>query len=160
MSRDTAVAEPAASAEPIRIDIREAVAEDVPFLYDTWLRSYRDGSRTAKQVNGKLYFDSQRKVIDRIISTPGCSTLVAVNPSDHGQIFGWLCGEALQQSIVLHYGYVKSTFRKHGVFGALVRAFGFKVGVGVFYTHHTHYLEGMLPKPDVYFNPYILMGQP
>lgn len=53
-------------------------------------------------------------------------TLVACNPEDEDQIYGFIVGEqfpfGLKKSPVIHFLYVKAVFRGHGVGNLLMRS--------------------------------------
>lgn len=94
--------------------IRDAVASDVSFVYDSWLRSYR---KAQSEVRDEDYFSSQRRRIDRVLRGPGF--LRVVHPEGAPSVIAaWACLDAAPA--VLHYVYVKEEYRGHGFARALL----------------------------------------
>jgi hypothetical protein len=107
----------------LEIQYRQATSQDLAeFVIPSWLQSYAR-SLVAKllRADGRystgrdIYWSSQRKKIEQILSTPGVRVIVAT-VSDTS--VGWTCEDRSRR--VLHYCYVKDAFRKLGVARALI----------------------------------------
>jgi hypothetical protein len=82
-----------------------------PLCASSWLISYRiNGEHGCK--TPEAYFNRWVRVVDDALDT--MTVLVAVNPEDHDQAFGWVAfrpSPAQPVSSLLGYLYVKSPFR-------------------------------------------------
>lgn len=150
------------------VDIRTANAADVPWIYSSWLKSFREHGSGIGRINKESFFQHHRALMLQVTSRSGVVTLVACPSENTEQILGWLCGEKMPNGrVVLHYGHVKSERRRQGVMRALVEAFDVTRTTPVFYTHHTkvwwrdqHNTPKAAPLADIVpaswnFNPYL-----
>lgn len=172
-------AELQAPEEALKINIRPATGDDVPWIYRSWFNNFREkGSCSgnfhgvgscAMRVRGHVFHKHYRALVLRLTSRPGVMTIVACPEGAEGQILGWMCGERLNEGeLALHYAHVKSEWRRKGIGRALVTAMGLRESDVVHYSHHTKLtwrneqgvfesspLRAILPVSWV-FNPYIL----
>lgn len=134
--------------------VRDAVEADHNFIFATWLNHFRDGP-VGKLPIQEVYFREQHLLIEKLLGR--CKVLIAANPEAEDHLFGWLVGEVVAGSGVVHYAFVKSPFRKSGVGRKLVTTFEDIVGVPVsFYTHLPPQPERALRlKPAAVYDPYI-----
>jgi hypothetical protein len=98
--------------EQLPISVRHASEEDVNFLFHSWLRSYRDSS-FAKDVSTDHYYSSHKRLVSGLLAR--CQVYVACNPTDVEQIYGFMAWERIADVLVVHYAYVKYSFRHLGV---------------------------------------------
>jgi len=130
------------------VSVRPATTADLPFIRNSWLRSYHDG-QVARHVPNDVYFANAGHwgVVDRCLRTG--ATAVASPPGDDGTIVGWACG----LGGVLHYVYVKAPFRRLGIAKALLACFP---GLSAC----THWMPVVKEWADrghpLVFNPYLL----
>lgn len=110
-------------SDDLEIDIRLATSKDMAELViPSWLQSYAR-SLVAKLMRADsrygmgrdLYWSSQRKRIETILSSQTTRVLVA---SISGINVGWACED--RRNNTLHYVYVKDNFRRQGVGRKLV----------------------------------------
>jgi len=100
--------------------ISVATDDDMSFVYNSWLRSFRN-ARACTGLSDALYFRSQSALIKQLVETPGVKVLVARSPADGFFIRGWACGGNGE----LHYVYVKSgVYRREGIASALIAQLG------------------------------------
>jgi len=93
---------------------------DHAFVLDSWLESYRHAPSSHRLPSG-VYFTRQRRTVERLLSH---SDVKVARPPDWPEgVLGWLCAEQCGDVFVLHYGFVKSFYRKRGLGKALVDAF-------------------------------------
>jgi ribosomal protein S18 acetylase RimI-like enzyme len=139
----------AAEALPMEseVSLRPAHAADTAFVVDSWLKSFRSSSG---DVPGPIYWRSHREVVDALLQR--ANVLVACNPEDASQIFGWAAFEKRAGVLVLHYLYVKEPFRRYGIATRLLRTLSAK---GCQYTHHTKAFARMARTWRAHFNPYL-----
>src|SRR5690349_1405277 len=89
------------------------------FIVDGWMVSYQR-SREVQDLPPDVYCPAQRAFIHRSLRV-GQATL-AVNREDPSQFFGFIAFERDTSTLaaVVHYVYVKKTFRGMGIGGLLV----------------------------------------
>lgn len=111
---------------------RRATNEDISFIFDSWMRSWRK-SPWAGVIPNNLYFPMTRSSIEQLVAR-GAEFEVACLAADPERILGWICHEKqLGPEAVIHYVYVKDPYLGLGIGEALVeRAPGKKPG---FYTY-------------------------
>jgi hypothetical protein len=111
--------------------IRPMTADEVPWVFDSWLNSWRM-SRYAGIVRNNDYYATTRTAIEDLIAR-GAQILVA----DAGPtLLGWICGEVKNGTTVHHYCYVKDPYLQLGIEESLLAALpGVKPGFFTFYQH-------------------------
>lgn len=136
-----------------QIEIRDVTKEDINFILATWLRSYRHASQFAKKISNAIYYKWHHKVIERIIDRGG-EILVAHPLGEPDVILGYLCTELqTDNKRVVHYCYVKKTFRKMGVAKSLLEA---NILEGAFFTHYTTDCDWITKKYKITYDPYLI----
>jgi hypothetical protein len=134
------------------IEIREANLDDLPFIYSTWLRSYRYASQFAKKLSNAIFYEMHHKVIDGFISRGG-RVSVAHPVGEPGVILGYICVEANQP--LIQYVYVKKSFRKLGIAKSLYNAQ--KIPSEAIFTHWTSDTDWIIKKINTLtYNPYLI----
>lgn len=128
-----------------KFNIRMATGDDLPFIYATWLESYRYDSNFGKSHRNNIFFEDYRKVVDLLLQES--DVFVACDQDDPHVIYGYLAREGCQ---TLHYAFTKGPFRRWGIASALYEhAFG--TTRPVFYTHKTYSVIPILDKfPDTF----------
>lgn len=118
--------------ETIPVLLREANALDAPFIMNSWLWGFRS-SAFASAVSNSEYFPGHQALILEILARS--QALIAYNPEDPTQYYGWVCFETLTELPVVHFVSVKQAFRGFGIARKLLtQATG---GKAFFYTHDT-----------------------
>ena len=119
-------------------DIRDGRESDWPFVFATWLRAYADSRAVHALTDDKReYFTAHHAIVEAILHRG--KLVIATALGDENTILGY----AVYEPGVLHFCYVKASFRKHGVGRALVQA----CGPIACYTHRTRLCD-VLPLPD------------
>ena len=133
-----------------QVQIRTATEADVPFIFNSWLKSYQASQRS---VLPAIYFDGQHKRIEAILQRS--TVLLAVNKADDTQIYGYLVFEMVQDVLVIHYAYVKNMYRQMGIFALLSQ--NLPAGLEGFYTHDTHTASKLIKGKSIklVYNPYL-----
>lgn len=92
--------------------LRAAQVDDLPFIYNSWLKSHREASPWAKIIPSTLYYNHHKQLITKILERS--DVIVCCNPQDTSQIFGYA---AFSQGKIatIHYIYVKHPYRKLGI---------------------------------------------
>lgn len=136
------------------IQIRPINQLDVGFLFNSWLKSFR-GAFFVKDIHPKTYYGLHHKVIGSLLQT--ADTMVACDPNDSTQIYGFICAEQLQGSLVVHYIYVKHTYRNLGIANLLLQQFKVSDNGISFYTHHNHVSHKLAAAYSFLYNPYLAL---
>lgn len=145
--------------------IRDALPDDVPFVFNSWLKSYRD-SPMVKSIPNTIYYDEHHRVIERLLQSPDIHAHVACNPEDHNQIYGYVIAEKHIDpdikcvSTTFHWIYCKHPFRGNGIAKALYEkvqnSYPALPGHQTFYTHRVKNVENLIGDRLFVFNPYAL----
>lgn len=131
------------------IEVRVAKLEDLPFIYSTWLRSYRHASQFARKIKNEVFYDMHHKVIDRFIARGG-EVYVAHPKGEPDVILGYLCMDTTAP--IAQYIYVKKPFRKMGIAKELIKDKDIKM-----FTHWTSDTDWISKKlPELIYNPYLV----
>ena len=141
------------SQSPIRL--RKAVQEDVGFIFNSWLKSYKY-SLFAKFITNTIYFAEQHKLIERLLKEN--ETIIACNNDDPTQIYGFINAGIVDGILCVNYVYVKQNFRQLGVGKALLNAFEHNVESASVYTHHTRMAERLAGRFNFVYHPYLLFN--
>ena len=141
----------------ISIRIRPATEEDIPFIFNSWLKSYRN-SFFARDVPPPVYFTEHHKVLEDIVKTN--TVLVACNPDESNQIYGYMVAGTVDNVFVLQYAYVKHPYRSLGVGKLLLKAFNHEKGTAGFHTHSTRAGRDIAIKYNLVYSPYICLRTP
>lgn len=100
------------------IEYRGARADDIRFIFDSWLRSWRK-SPWAGVIPNNLYFPLTRGTIEQLVAR-GATFTVACLAADPERILGWICHEQSGPEAVVHYLYVKDPYLSLGIGDALI----------------------------------------
>tara|TARA_R100000458_G_scaffold48173_1_gene47122 strand:+ start:1138 stop:1596 length:459 start_codon:yes stop_codon:yes gene_type:complete len=136
---------------PIRL--RSSVKEDLPFIYNSWLKSYRF-SHFGEKITNTIYFTDHHKVLENLIKQS--EVLIACNGEDPSQVYGYIVGGAREGVFLLHFLYVKHTFRNMGIGKTLLDAMGHDSSSAAVYTHHTRMADKLASKHNFVYHPYLM----
>ena len=143
-------------SKELPINLRTATAEDVPFIFNSWLKSYRN-SHFCKLVVNEIYYNEHHKVIERLIKKS--KVIVACNRDDENQLYGYIVADEVEGFFALHYIYVKHSFRNMGIGEALLNSFEHDPSVASIYSHHTRLCDKLAPKYSMVYHPYLLINK-
>lgn len=131
--------------EKLDFIIRKAKPEDVDYITATWLNSvYEQCKRDMKK---SVFMPNHNKLIKERLPLMRC--LVACNPEDQDQIYGYI---VFNRPSVVHFAYTKGVFRKLGVFKKLLDAAEIKKDIEA--THKGPMFKTLESKLTLVFNPY------
>lgn len=134
--------------------IRPLAKEDVPFVYNSMLKSYRD-SPTVAGIPNTIYYAEHHRIIEGILADPQSRVHVACNSEDPAQIYGYAIGRTAPGLAIIDWIYVKHPFRSFGIARALEKeAIG--ANTVVHYTHRVKHVERLLKNRNYIYNPYLL----
>lgn len=133
-------------------NLRPAVGNDLPFIFDTFLKSYKMSSAIGKSCRNGIFFDNYRLVVDDILESS--SVTIACHKDEPSVIFGYI----IHQGNILHYIFIKEAFRNLGLAKAL-----YNHGLqdtdplfGYLYTTHKTFISEKIESLKVPFNPFVL----
>ena len=142
------------SLPPLPIAVRPMREDDLPFLTDSWLRSFREGNFG---VPHDEYFETQRRVIKSLLRQSKAA--IACDPNDADQVFGYVVWHARQEGKPLvHWCFVKHPFRRFGVCRHLMKVVDPEKR-GVLLTHRSiHYPELAKAGLRITYAPFALVS--
>lgn len=129
--------------------IREPTSDDTNFVLNSWMKSLRTA---VPNIESDVFYSFQKMIILKLLSK--ATLLVACNPEDLDQIFGWIVFSNKEGVTVVHYVYVKQPFRLNGIANGLfevVRPKEIRMA-----THWTKHFEILKDKWKLIYNPYLL----
>lgn len=131
-------------------NIRPANAADIPFIYSTWVKSYRYDGDMPKTRNS-VFFPCYQRVIDHILDRPNNKVSVACHIDAPETILGYMAYEPM----VLHYAFTKDALRRFGIATQLfIDAFGSK-DAEITCTHRTGTANPIINRHEqITFNPF------
>jgi len=134
--------------------IRTAQRADASFIIHSWLTSFREGD-WVEGVPNQVYFHAHHKVVESILTR--ATVLVLCLPDAPEVMFGWICVEACENGLIIHYLYVKNEFRKNRLASKLLNEVleAEKPDV-VFCTHRVRPMGFEFKKRGYIYNPYLL----
>jgi hypothetical protein len=155
--------DPLVGSLKLPVVVRRPHEQDIPFVFDGWLRSYRS-AKSVCQVPNETYYFWHHRLVEGFWFDRTCTWLVACNPTTPTQVFGFLCGQMAEtlagNQPVLHYCYVAKNFRRWGLASRLAATFGAAAGV-VTVTHQTDASKAWFKAIGVapLYNPYLAFGR-
>jgi hypothetical protein len=137
------------------IEVRDAYLEDVSFIFATLLRSYRHASTFARKISNEVFYKYHHMFLDSCLKRPNSKVLVAHPKGESSIILGYLLSETRPDGEeVVHYTYVKKSFRQMGVAHALWATLN-KPKYTI--THYTVDADWIMRKySNLTYNPYLL----
>lgn len=149
-------------ADGPQIDIREAKAADVPFIFSGWLKSYRFGYLPQGVPNG-TFFDLHHRLVSHLLRR--ATVLVATAEDDPDHLLGFVAAEMYGQDVlILHYIYVKEgthtlPLRGQGIASALMaRLRQIEPFTAVVMTHMSRKMKAWARREGWVYNPYFLFS--
>lgn len=96
--------------------VREPRPTDQGYIASTWARSMTHNSRRWTRRNHAALS------VDRVLDHASTAVLVACKDGEPDRIVGWLCWAKVDAARVVHYCYVRDSWRREGVMSALLKA--------------------------------------
>lgn len=136
--------------------IRSVSSKDIPFIYSSWLKSYKFGSDSMKNMRSSVFFENYREILDIILTKS--EILIACLKEDEDVILGYICYEP---TAIVHYCFIKEAFRNLGIASDLYRLTDLHNRyITTVYTHDTKQLKTLINNKDKYkdflYNPLLL----
>lgn len=138
------------------IHTRPYTKEDEAFIFATWLRSYRNSSQFARNIEHDTFYKWHHLIVERILERPTSRTLVAHPKDDPNIILGYLVTETQAPENYIHWVFVKRPFRRMGVARKLFQAAEVNMDTAHF-THWTFTVNDLIQKfPKLRYLPYAI----
>ena len=137
------------------VRLRKASQEDVGFIFNSWLKSFKNAS-FCRNVTNTIYYAEHHKVIERLLKSN--ETIIACNDNDPSQIYGFINAGIIEGIFCLNYIYVKQSFRNFGIGKSLLNAFEHDQTHASVFTHHTRMAEKLAAKYNMVYHPYLLIN--
>jgi hypothetical protein len=136
---------------PVRI--RAANQEDIPFVFNSWLKGYKN-SKFAQVIDNNIFFHEHHKVIEKLIKH--YDVLIACAVDDPSQIYGFICAGYTDGIFTLHYLYIKHTFRNMGIGKLLFNSFNHDTSTAGLFTHYVYSSQKLSEKFNMVYHPYLV----
>lgn len=134
--------------------IREVEEADVPFIFSSWLKSYRE-AYAVRFISNTVYYAQHHAAIERVLRRAGSFVLVCCDKDDPSQIFGYAVCEKTTSGGVFHWVYCKHPFRGFGIARALEQTAAALMEGPISYTHCTRAMESISKRRDWVYQPYL-----
>lgn len=137
------------------IEVRDAYLDDVSFIFATLLRSYRHASAFARKISNEVFYKYHHAFLDACLKRDGSKVIVAHPKGEPNVILGYLLTETrIDGESVIHFTYVKKSFRQMGIARALWATLSKEKKYTI--THYTVDADWITKKYDTTYNPYLL----
>ena len=133
------------------IEIRGAEANDIAFLYSSWLRGLRFGNAYFESQDSDAYYASKKEEIAAILCKPDVSVRVACASDDRELILGYVVAQIGNEDANVVWIWVRPAMRQKGLTKQLCQ--GLRVSsVG----NLTKMVEGIVKKKNLLFKPVVI----
>lgn len=133
--------------------LRPLVPSDIPFVFNSWLKSYRESPQVVGVPN-TVFYDKFHQVIEQIL--PKSVVIVAHDPEDQSIIYGYVVAEYTGRDLVFHWVYVKHPFRNFGLAKALEQEILTIAHQSVYYTPRTRTIDSIMKSRNYTYDPFLL----
>lgn len=131
--------------------IRDLDTNDINFIYNAWLKSYRNNNLT-KPICNDVFFSNHKDIITNILKNS--NTSIICNKDDTTQIYGFIT----YTSDIIHFCYVKYPYRRFGLgrqlFNHVYNTYSDNTHIRI--THYSPKVNKYIDKYNLVFNPYLL----
>jgi hypothetical protein len=126
---------------------------DISFIFNSWLKSYRDAPFVSGIPN-TIYYSELHKIIEKVLTR--ANVVIAADPGEPGLIFGWGVGEVAKDgTLLLQYLYTKHALRKFGIAKSIEEEFKKLPHTAVSYSCRTPPLfEAIRRRASYIYNPF------
>lgn len=139
--------------------IRPAQESDLNLILSSWLKEYRYAPFT-KGIESKLYYKHHKELILSLLASSQCQ--VICQREDLNAVLGYMVfSYDTLNNLIIHYLYIKNTFRKLGFGRTLVQnAILPQHDLIIFATHFTKWLKLFIDgtKLPITYHPYLLLN--
>lgn len=134
--------------------LRPPQSEDVSFVFNSWLKSFRDSPMMFNMSND-VYFKGAHDQIEAVAKDPNARVVVACDPAEPNIIFGYGVAELVGTELVLHWVYVKHPFRNFGLGKAIENELKMIPHESVSFSCYSKLCRALLKSRSTYiYNPF------
>lgn len=135
------------------MEIRGLEKQDIPFIYSSWLKWFKDYSSFGQRLRHIVYYKRHHDVLNKIFQRKPI-VRVATPKNDKSVIVGYLVMEGAPEKPVVHFCYVKGAFKGMGIANKLIEGLNLK---DLIFTHWTHDCDWIYDRlPFAIYDPYLL----
>lgn len=137
---------------PIRF--RNPKGSDRALILNAWLKSYRRAFCT-EGITNTIFYAEHHEVAKSILDR-GC-VIIACDDTDPNVIIGFIAAEVVDVALVVHYVYVKNSFRGFGIGKLLYETLKAQENPEIIYASHmTDNVSRAAKRREIIYNPYLL----
>ncbi len=137
---------------PIRF--RNPKGSDHAFILNAWLKSYRKAFPT-EGITNTIYYAEHHEIIKSILDKG--NVIIACDDTNPDVIVGFIAAEVVDVALVIHYAYVKNSFRGYGIAKLMYDTLAAPENPEITYcTHLTDPISNACKRREIIFNPYLL----
>lgn len=137
-----------------RWTLRSPEADDIAFICNSFLKSYRSAS-SVSGVPNTLYYPAMHAIVTHLLTKS--NVVIACDPSESTVIFGYAIGEVVKDDLILHWVYTKHALRNFGIAKALETELLKLPHKAVQYSCRTPAIFSVIKnRPKYVFNPFAL----
>ncbi len=146
-------APPAQKELPFDVTIRAFDKDDSDFVLSSWLKANRERNSS---VDNETYYKHHQILIGTLARHARIA--VACDAKEPRVILGWACAEPRGSDgmFIVHFVYVKKTYRRYDIARKLVNALQYRSGEPVYCTHWSWYMPFIRERFNLIYNPYLL----
>lgn len=132
------------------IHLRSLTEADIPFIYNSWLKSCR---KSYSDLSNSEYFQMKKHECAEILKNS--QVLIACDKEDSNFILGYLVYNVILDEVcILHYAYVKAPNRKCGILKKLIfHVYPNLEANPIFITHQNYLIEKIKDKFGFVYKP-------
>lgn len=132
------------------IQFRNIMADDYPFIMQTWGRIFRTNYPN-NLIPDTIYYQHQNNLINKLLSSS--TTLVAYIDDKPEAICGYLVASVNGiDNLTCHWGHVKAIYRRLGILKSLLEQFDYQ-SKQIICTHHFSLLNTIKDKYGIIYDP-------
>ena len=136
----------------IDFDTRAIQDSDKNFIFSTWLKSHRATQDNKRMVNS-VYYTNFSEIVTNILTT--CSVKVACEPGDNDHIYGYIAYRYIDEMPVVHFVYVKQTYRRLGIMDHLITSLVKDKDIPVVCTFTSEVYDKIKQRYGLFYNPFM-----
>ena len=133
--------------------LRAPKAADASFIFNSWLKSFRDAPAVANMTH-TVYYREVHRCIEEVFRSPNARVVMACDPAEEDVIFGYGVGEVIDDVFVVHFIYTKHSFRRFGMATALEQELLKNPHSSVAYSVHTKGCGLLIRAREYLYNPF------
>ena len=139
--------------------LRDKVDADEPFIYSSFLKSYKQHS-TSQYIPNSIYYKYQTEIVKHLLTAE--KTIVSVFPEDANEIIAYMVFNVRSDILILHFLYVKPNYRNKHIGSDIVKSFlPLKDNNTIIATHITDNFKTLkytIPNTKIIYDPFILQS--